>query len=165
MRHWAVLTCSEEETRVLGRCLGAAAPAGLIVLLNGPLGAGKTCFAQGVAYGLGVDEQVPVTSPTYALMNIHQGRLPLYHFDLYRLGRVDDLEDLGYDEYAEGQGLTLVEWADRMEKSLESSLIVTISGRGENERRLELTAVDSRGEHLLAAVKSAWETGLAAKNL
>ena len=165
MQHWSVLTCSEEETRVLGRCLGAAASAGLIVLLNGPLGAGKTCFAQGVAYGLGVDEERPVTSPTYALMNIHQGRLPLYHFDLYRLGRVDDLEDLGYDEYAEGQGLTLVEWADRMEKSLESSLIVTISGRGESERHLELTAVDSRGEHLLSAVKSAWETGLAAKNL
>ena len=165
MQHWSVATCSEEETRALGRCLGAAASAGLIVLLNGPLGAGKTCFAQGVAYGLGVDEQTAVTSPTYALMNIHQGRLPLYHFDLYRLSRVDDLEDLGYDEYAEGQGLTLVEWADRMGEPLASSLVVSIGRCGENGRQFELTSADLQGERLLSAVKSAWQAISATKNL
>lgn len=165
MQCWSVVTCSEEETRALGRCLGSEASAGLVVLLNGPLGAGKTCFAQGVAYGLGVDEQTAVTSPTYALMNIHQGRLPLYHFDLYRLSRVDDLEDLGYDEYAEGQGVTLVEWADRMGEPLASSLVVAIDCRGESERQFEMTAVDARGEQLLSAVKSTWETFPAVKNL
>ncbi len=165
MQQWRVATRAEEETRLLGRSLGKAAPAGMVVLLNGPLGAGKTCFAQGVAYGLGVAEQTPVTSPTYALMNIHQGRVPLYHFDLYRLSRVDDLEDLGYDEYAEGQGLTLVEWADRMGEPLGSSLVVTISSSGENDRQIEFTAVDPAGRQLLSEVKSTWEAARSAENL
>ena len=72
-----------DETRELGKLVGELSSAGMVVLLNGDLGAGKTCFAQGVASGLGVSAETPVTSPTYTLLNIHVGRLPLYHFDLY----------------------------------------------------------------------------------
>lgn len=149
MQHWDAITTGSEETRVLGRCFGEVAVAGLVVLLNGDLGAGKTCFAQGVAKGLGVSGASPVTSPTYTLLNIHQGRLPLYHFDLYRLSQVDDLADLGYDEFAEGDGVTLVEWADRMNDALSASLSVSIEHLDEERRQFRFTALDGFGRNLL----------------
>ena len=142
-------TSGPEETRSLGKCFGELALAGLVVLLNGDLGAGKTCFAQGVAMGLEVSAETPVTSPTYTLLNIHLGRLTLYHFDLYRLSQVDDLADLGYDEFAEGEGLTLVEWADRMTDALSASLSVTIARIDENMRLFHFEAFDSSGRDLL----------------
>lgn len=134
--------------------LGRAALPGLVVLLNGTLGVGKTCFAQGVASGLGVPPESPVTSPSYSLMNIHVGRLPLYHFDLYRLHRIDDLGDLGYDEYAEGDGLTLVEWAGRLTDGLEANLVVEISRLTETEREIQFVALDTSGEQLLASLSA-----------
>lgn len=121
----------------------------MVVLLNGTLGAGKTCFAQGVGAGLDIPRTSPVTSPSYTLLNIHFGRIPLYHFDLYRLSRVDDLADLGYDEYAEGDGLTLVEWADRMVGSLQESLVITIERLAEEQRLLLFEARDDAGCFLL----------------
>ena len=142
-------TSGPEETRDLGKCFGELALAGLVVLLNGELGAGKTCFAQGVAMGLGVSPETPVTSPTYTLLNIHLGRLALYHFDLYRLSQVDDLADLGYDEFAEGEGLTLVEWADRMTDELSASLSVSIDRIDEEKRHFHFEAFDSSGRDLL----------------
>lgn len=129
--------------------LGELALAGLVVLLNGDLGTGKTCFAQGVAMGLGVSAKNPVTSPTYTLLNIHRGRLPMYHFDLYRLSRVDDLTDLGYDEFAEGDGLTLVEWADRMTDALPASLSVSIERIDDKHRQFRFEAFDNCGRDLL----------------
>lgn len=129
--------------------MGELSSAGMVVLLNGDLGAGKTCFAQGVASGLGVSAETPVTSPTYTLLNIHVGRLPLYHFDLYRLSQVEDLADLGYDEFAEGEGLTLVEWADRMTEALSASLSVTIERVDDNVRHFCFEAFDDRGRGLL----------------
>jgi tRNA threonylcarbamoyladenosine biosynthesis protein TsaE len=142
-------TSDPEETRGLGECFGELALAGLVVLLNGDLGAGKTCFAQGVAMGLGVSTETPVTSPTYTLLNIHSGRLVLYHFDLYRLSQVDDLADLGYDEFAEGEGLTLVEWADRMTDALSASISVSIERIDEEMRQFHFEAFDSSGRDLL----------------
>lgn len=149
-------TESPEETRRLGELLGGLAEAGLVVLVNGDLGAGKTCLAQGVARGLGVPAATPVTSPSYSLMHIHQGRIPLYHFDLYRLTRVDDLADLGYDEFAEGSGLTLVEWADRMAAALAASLTVTITALPENGRKFFFEALDQRGQALLERLEAHW---------
>jgi tRNA threonylcarbamoyladenosine biosynthesis protein TsaE len=128
----------------------------LVVLLSGQLGAGKTCFAQGVGAGIGVASSSPVTSPSYTLLNIHQGRFPFYHFDLYRLTQVDDLADLGYDEYAEGEGLTLVEWADRMSGALISSLEVAIDSLGGERRRLHFTARDDCGAKLLGQLVQKW---------
>lgn len=149
MQSLETITSAFEETRALGQRLGELAPAGLVVLLNGNLGAGKTCFAQGVAMGLGVPAGTPVTSPTYTLLNIHLGRLHLYHFDLYRLSRVDDLTDLGYDEFAEGDGVTLVEWADRMTDTLPASLSVSIERTHEERRLFRFEAFDPRGRELL----------------
>jgi tRNA threonylcarbamoyladenosine biosynthesis protein TsaE len=128
----------------------------MVVLLSGDLGAGKTCFAQGVADGMGVSTESPVTSPSYTLLNIHHGRLPLYHFDLYRLSQVDDLEDLGYDEFAGGDGLTLVEWADRMAGSLSASVAVSIDHLDEQKRGFRFDALDGRGKKLLEQLAGKW---------
>ena len=153
---WETTTGSAKETREHGQLFGRLAEAGLVVLLSGQLGAGKTCFAQGVGAGLGVASSSPVTSPSYTLLNIHQGRFPFYHFDLYRLTQVDDLADLGYDEYAEGEGLTLVEWADRMSGALIASLEVAIEALGGERRRLYFTARDDRGAELLGQLVRKW---------
>ena len=156
MDSWHTQTGSPEETRRLGELLGRLAEAGLVVLLSGDLGAGKTCFAQGVARGLGVPSGAPVTSPSYSLMNIHQGRVPFYHFDLYRLSQVDDLTDLGYDEFSEGDGLTLVEWADRMTEVLAASLKVFIEPLAGQKRRFRFDAQDDRGRALLEQLDRHW---------
>lgn len=156
MESWETITGAPEETCELGRLLGEFAIAGLVVLLNGDLGAGKTCFAQGVASGLAVSSASPVTSPSYTLLNIHHGRLPLYHFDLYRLSQVDDLEDLGYDEFAEGDGLTLIEWADRMKGALAASVSVSIETRAAQQRKLRFDALDKRGRELLEQLVKNW---------
>jgi tRNA threonylcarbamoyladenosine biosynthesis protein TsaE len=131
---------------------------GLVVLLCGDLGAGKTCFAQGVAEGMAIPAGAPVTSPSYTLLNIHQGSLPLYHFDLYRLSKVEDLEDLGYDEVAEGDGVTLVEWADRLSAPPPASLRITLSRTGMAERTVNFEAMDSVGQELLAELVAAVNT-------
>lgn len=101
----------EGMTREIGRFLGTIAPAGMVLALSGELGAGKTVFAQGVGMGLGVKEIV--NSPSYVLMNLYRGRLELYHFDFYRLTEEEELLELGLEEYFYGEGLTLIEWADK----------------------------------------------------
>jgi len=102
---------NEEETRTLGRILGRRAFPGMIIALQGDLGAGKTVFTQGVAQGAGVSGTV--NSPSYVLMNLYHGRVELYHFDFYRLEEEDDLFELGLEEYFYGDGITLIEWADK----------------------------------------------------
>lgn len=159
MLSWQITTGSATETRQLGQLFGSLAEAGLVVLLSGQMGAGKTCFAQGVGSGLGISQSSPVTSPSYTLLNIHQGRLPFYHFDLYRLTQVDDLADLGYDEYAEGDGLTIVEWADRMTGALSSSLNIAIESLGGKRRNIHFTARDERGAELLGQLVQKWSGG------
>ncbi len=104
-------TESAAQTMAAGEALAPLLVAGDVVLLSGDLGAGKTQFAKGVAEGLGVVE--PVTSPTFNILLVHQGRLPLYHFDLYRLEHADELEDLDYYATLESDGVCLVEWGDR----------------------------------------------------
>ena len=105
-----ITTTGPEDTKRLGNLLGKLAQPGDIFCLNGDLGAGKTHLSQGIAAGLGVKEHV--TSPTFTLINEYQGRLPLYHMDVYRLGGAGDMEDLGYEEYFYSEGVSLVEWAN-----------------------------------------------------
>ncbi|PLX70531.1 MAG: tRNA (adenosine(37)-N6)-threonylcarbamoyltransferase complex ATPase subunit type 1 TsaE [Desulfuromonas sp.] len=156
MPQWTVVTVSAEETRLLGRLLGELVAPGEVFLVSGPLGAGKTCFAQGLAAGLGVPTDQPVTSPTYSLMHIHNGRIPFYHFDLYRLSHLDDLSDLGYDEFAEGDGLTLVEWADRIVGDLEASLEISIEKVDDLKRHFDFRAVGEGAEALVEHLAASW---------
>jgi len=108
---------STEETRELAACFAADLKPGDILALSGPLGAGKTCFIQGIARGLGVSERY-ITSPTFVLIREYQGRIPLYHIDLYRLASGMEIEMLGLEEYLDGDGVTAIEWAEKMEGSL-----------------------------------------------
>lgn len=102
---------SEAQTREIGHCIGTLAREGTVIALNGELGAGKTALAKGIARGLGV--QNGVISPSYVLMNIYPGRLTLYHFDFYRLENEEELLELGLEEYFYGDGVVVVEWADK----------------------------------------------------
>ena len=104
------ISCSPEETQQIGFSLGQKAKAGDVICLCGDLGVGKTVFTKGFALGLGVEEHV--TSPTFTIVNEYHGRLPLYHFDVYRIANADEMEETGYEDYFLGQGVCLVEWAD-----------------------------------------------------
>jgi len=104
-------TTSASDTQKVGEIIGASAQPGDIYLLTGPLGAGKTCLTQGIAWGLGVQDQA--RSPTFVLVCQYQGRLVLYHIDLYRLDSVEEIWDLGLDEYLFGDGVCVVEWPER----------------------------------------------------
>ncbi len=112
----ALETHSAEETGGFGIIMGNLLQAGDVITLNGDLGAGKTCLAAGVARGLGITERV--TSPTFTLINEYDGHLPLYHLDVYRLANPEELEDLGYEEYFYGSGVTVIEWAHQIEQYL-----------------------------------------------
>lgn len=140
---FTVITRSPEETMSLAERLGMAAEAGTVLCLVGDLGAGKTLFTQGFAKGLGVTGEV--TSPTFALMNQYRGRLPVTHFDLYRLEREDELDEIGFYEYAEdGRGVVLIEWADKFPDAMPEDCICLRIERGaaEDERRLVFSAAD-----------------------
>lgn len=115
-------TNSAQETFALGEKIGRQARAGEIYTLLGDLGTGKTVFTQGVAVGLGITE--PVNSPTFTILQIYQeGRLPFYHFDVYRIGDVEEMEEIGYEDYFYGDGLCLIEWANLIEEILPQDAI------------------------------------------
>ena len=107
-------TNSEQETYELGVRMGREARAGQVYTLIGDLGVGKTVFTKGVACGLEIHE--PVSSPTFTIVQIYEeGRLPFYHFDVYRIGDVEEMEEIGYEDYVYGEGVSLIEWADLIE--------------------------------------------------
>jgi tRNA threonylcarbamoyladenosine biosynthesis protein TsaE len=140
---------SPEETEALGRRLGAILSPPALLLLNGDLGAGKTCFVRGLARGLDVAADEPVTSPTYALMHHYQGRHDLYHFDLYRLTGWGDLHEIGFDEYVESDKIVVVEWAERAAGAGLEGLEISFSLRDENSRSIEVRATSAKDIALL----------------
>jgi tRNA threonylcarbamoyladenosine biosynthesis protein TsaE len=154
VQEWQLYTSSHVETREFGRLLGLAINEPTVILLCGDLGAGKTVLVQGLAEGLGVGAEQPVTSPSYALMNHYRGRLDLYHFDLYRLACPDDLLDLDFDDYLDGPGVTAVEWADRFPLDTDSMRICLQAEDG--LRRLRVQANGERHGHLLARLQGRW---------
>jgi tRNA threonylcarbamoyladenosine biosynthesis protein TsaE len=138
-----VVTGDAESTRALGVALGALARPGDVVCLTGPLGVGKTQLAKGFAAGLGVSE--PVVSPSFVLMAEHHGRLPLFHIDLYRLDDASEAIDDGLLDEREADGVTLIEWADRLGASLPGGrLDIAIDGAGDEPRSIGLRATDAR---------------------
>lgn len=124
-------TNSAKETFELGKQIGEKALPGQIYTLNGDLGVGKTVFTQGVASGLGIQE--PVNSPTFTIIQEYEeGRLPFYHFDVYRIGDIEEMEEIGYDDYFFGNGVCLIEWAELIEELLPEQVIsVTIEKKPE----------------------------------
>ena len=129
---------SAEETRRLGELLAAELLPGDVILLEGPLGAGKSEFARGVARGLGVRETV--TSPSFTILNVYEsGRIPLYHFDWYRLKSEEELYEMGMEEYLGGDGAALVEWPGNAAEALPGDfLMIEIMPEGETERNLRI---------------------------
>ena len=131
------VTHSPEETEALGERLGKILTPGTILAYRGDLGAGKTAFTRGLARGLGCTQQV--TSPTYTIVNEYLGgRLPLFHFDMYRLRSSDDLFDIGWDDYLDRRGVCAVEWSENVADAMEDPVTVTIEKIGENARRITI---------------------------
>lgn len=153
---------SVERTRQLGAALGTLLRRGDIVLLQGDLGAGKTALTQGIGSGLGV--RGVINSPTFTILKEYAGRLPLYHFDLYRIESVDEFYSLGFDDYLWGEGVSVVEWPERIEHAEQADevapwaadhLRLRLSRAGQDQRRIEADARGARGIELGASWASA----------
>ena len=150
---YSVITSSPEQTWRIGEMLGALLGPGDIVCLYGDLGAGKTSLSYGIALGLEVKEQY-ITSPTFTFVNEYEGRVPFYHIDLYRLNDPDELENIGFEEYIDSDGVTVVEWAERAEDELpEERLSVYLHSVNENSREVGFLAEGERYQKLLDALK------------
>ncbi len=145
-------TFCEEETSRFGQFIGTALQRPLTILLQGDLGTGKSVVARALARGLGVPEDIPITSPTFTLMNQYAARLELYHFDLYRLADADELTEIGFDEFAFGQGVALVEWPERLDRCDFDHLLVQIKRLAAERRQIELRACGKEALSLLESV-------------
>ena len=135
------ITNSPAETEAVGEALGKRLQPGTVLAYRGDLGAGKTAFTRGLARGLGATEQV--TSPTYTIVNEYlSGRLPLFHFDMYRLKSSDDLWDIGWEDYLERGGVCAVEWSENVDDAMENAIYVTIEKTGDEARRITIEGGD-----------------------
>ena len=131
------ITNSPCETEAVGAALARVLEPGAVIAYRGDLGAGKTAFTRGLARGLGVKESV--TSPTYTIVNEYlSGSMPLFHFDMYRLGSEDELFDIGWEDYLERGGICAVEWSENVADAMEDAIFVTIEKLGEDSRRITL---------------------------
>jgi len=140
-------TNSAEETFLFGKRIGETAEPGMVYTLVGDLGVGKTVLTQGVAAGLGIEG--PVNSPTFTILQVYdEGRIPFYHFDVYRIGDVSEMDEIGYEDYFYGQGLCFIEWANLIEEILPDKYMeITIEKdlrKGTDYRRIKLETIDNR---------------------
>lgn len=153
------LTLSAEETSKIGERLGKLVGIGNIICLSGDLGAGKTAFTKGIAKGLGVVDYV--TSPTYTIINEYEGRLPLYHFDVYRLNDVEEMYELGYEEYFFGDGVVVLEWADIVKEIIpkERLWITILNSKGDDSREIILEATGEAYDKILKGMEQNEDPG------
>lgn len=136
-----IITHSEAETEAAGAEFGRALPSGSVVAMYGELGAGKTAFIRGLARGLGVE--LPVSSPTFNVVNEYPGDIPLFHFDMYRLGSADELFDIGWDDYLERGGVCAVEWSENVEEAFEKGTFkVSVRKLGEKDREISTEVME-----------------------
>ena len=153
MKSLEMVSGSAGQTRNIGIKLGKLAAAGDIILLVGPLGAGKTCLTQGIARGLGIHEYT--ASPSFVLVREYQGKLPLYHIDLYRLDKIEEVTQLGLDDYLYGNGVCVVEWADKGWGVLpEEHLLIEMQIVSPLKRRLSFVPRGTRYLKMLSKLKS-----------
>ena len=147
-----IITHSPEETQAVGIRLSRCLKRGDAVCLSGTLGAGKTLLVQGIAEGFGIGENV--TSPTFTIMHVYEGDLPLYHFDLYRLDFPAQLFDIGFDEYVYADGVALIEWADKFPDNMpEECLWLEIKTIGASERQIIIKAAGAHYQDILEGFK------------
>lgn len=160
---WTCQTLSESETKRLGRIVAQAIEPGMVLGLVGPLGAGKTQLVKAVAEGVGVDRE-DVTSPTFVLIQEYAGRIPLYHFDAYRVGDLEEFLELGAEELMAGDGVCLIEWANRFEEALPpDALWVEIQQSSPSSRQWEFRGTGRTPERAIGQVRAAWESASAGK--
>ena len=153
-----LVTESPEETQRLGTRLGKLAQLGDVFLLVGGLGTGKTCLTQGIAWGLGIKGYA--TSPSFVVINQYQGRLPLYHIDLYRLDHIEEVIELGLDDYLYGRGVCVVEWAEKALDVLpEERLLVEISFLSDTSRNITLKPIGQRYVEMLSQLNITQRAG------
>jgi tRNA threonylcarbamoyladenosine biosynthesis protein TsaE len=146
---FSVITTDQEQTWRVGEILGARLGSGDTVCLYGDLGAGKTSFSYGIALGLNVDASY-ITSPTFTFVNEYKGRVPFYHIDLYRIRDPEELENIGFDQYLETNGVTVIEWAERAEDELPMErLSVYLSYVDDHSREIGFLAEGERYEKML----------------
>ena len=135
----SLISNSEEETKLCAHKLAGQLKAGDIVFLQGELGSGKTTFVKGLAQAFKVNSK-KVNSPTFVLMNYYKGKLPIYHFDLYRLGSAQEIDTLDFDDYLYGPGITVIEWPERLEKfNIKPDYLVKFKHKLENERLITIS--------------------------
>jgi len=161
--HWTCQTLSESETQRLGRIVARAIEPGMVLGLVGPLGAGKTQLVKAVAEGLGVD-RADVTSPTFVLIQEYAGRIPLYHFDAYRVGDLEEFLELGAEELMAGDGVCLIEWANRFEEALPpDALWVEIQQISPSSRQWAFRGTGRGPERAIGQIRAAWGSAPAGK--
>ena len=144
-----IKTTSVKETIAIGKKLGKLMSPGDVIYLTGELGAGKPCFVKGIAEGLGIRGK-DITSPTFIIINEYKGKIPLYHIDLYRIGVIDDLRDIGMDEIVYGKGVTAIEWAERIKDVLpDERLDITLKWVDDKTRSIEIRAFGHHHKEIL----------------
>ena len=154
MSHLEVISHSPEQTQQFGVNIGKLARRGDIVLLVGSLGAGKTCLTQGIAWGLGIEEYA--VSPTFVIVRELYGRLPLYHIDLYRLDHIEEITELGMDEYLYGNGVCVIEWAEKGLSILPPEhLLIQVSFLSDTDRTFQFKPSGKRYRDMTAQLKQA----------
>ncbi len=145
---------SASETIRIGKKIGGLLEPGDMIALTGELGAGKTQLTKGLAAGMGVKRPGYVSSPSFTLINEHEGRIPLYHIDLYRLETQIEAQELGLEEYFKGNGITVIEWADRIPSLLPDEIFqITVRYTGKNTRSIEISGRGKRYENLLSKLR------------
>lgn len=142
------ITHSPAETEAVGEALAKTLRPGTVLAFRGDLGAGKTAFTRGLGRGLGCTERV--TSPTYTIVNEYtSGRLPLFHFDMYRLRSSEDLFDIGWEDYLERGGVCAVEWSENVADALDGAIWITIEKTGDDSRKITIEGGDGHAAHVL----------------
>jgi tRNA threonylcarbamoyladenosine biosynthesis protein TsaE len=149
-----IISRSEKHTLDIGKKIAANLVKGDIICLWGQLGSGKTVLAKGISSGLGIKKD-EVISPTFVLMRCYAGRIPVYHFDLYRLSQPEDIINIGYEEFLFGDGISIIEWADRLMRLLPQEFLkIELRVSGENQRSFKFTAQGKRHKELLEKINA-----------